>query len=805
MSKLIQARALLGIAGLLSSVSYVQIFAQQASPTTVDGAATGGGLEEIVVTARRRQENLQTVPIAVNALTGEAIAARHIEDITDLSKAVPAITTTQTTRDEEGLSIRGLSNAGAAAQGQEFSVASYFAEVPFPVGDGGGPGRFFDLDNIQVLKGPQGTLFGRNSTGGAVLYEPQRPVDRYEGYFAAQLGNYDDREFDGALNVPLVEDKLLFRVAFKEATRDGFTKNIVTGQDLDNRDYWAGRASLLFRPTDDLENYLVYDSLYSHTNGSSEIIQGFNPDFVLKQNIFAGTVAASLFPALPLTLGGNGPSVVLLKTDPIAAITQGLAAGRISFYPTSELAALVAQQAALGPRAVASNVSSLDKTISSGFSDIAKWEIADELTLKNILGYREYKQLIRDDNDGTILPILGYVTPGGYNAQTRQYSDELQLQGKSFGGRLDWTVGGLLLFGHSGEFVPHVTQEFSVDYLDSNDPLERSKALYAQGTYDLSDLLDGLRFTAGYRYTWDYREFGGIGFTSSGGCTFLGATPPVCLSSQSANFQAGAWTVGFDYRITPESFAYVTARRGYRSGGVDGQASSAALSVYHPEFLTDVEIGLKSDWTILGMKARTNVDAFHGDYSNAQVNEIVVVNGTTFNDIVNAASATMEGLEFDGTLVPVKGVELTGAWAHTEASYDQFLDVGTGLQDKGERFPNTPQNKFSLTGRYYLPVDQQLGDVSFAATWSYSSHQVSVSTPDPFSTQGSYSLFDLRLDWSNVAGWPVDASLFATNVTDAVYKIGGFPVYNDVGFSSAIYGEPRMFGIRLKYRFGDVD
>lgn len=765
-------------------------------------AENAGELQEVVVTARRRAENLQTVPVAVNALTGATIAAHHIEDATDLSKLVPAITTTQTTRDEEGVTIRGLSNAGAAAQGQEVSVATYFAEVPLPVGDGGGPGRYYDLENIQVLKGPQGTLFGRNSTGGAILFEPQRPTDRYEGYFTAQFGNDNDREFEGAVNIPLVEDKLLLRIAGKEATRDGFTKNITTGQDLDNRDYWSGRASLLFRPSDNFENYLVVESTYSHDNGSSEVIQGFNPDFALKQNIFAGTAAAKLFPALPLTLGGNGPSVVLLKTNPGLAISQGLAAGRISYYPTAQLNALVAQQQALGPRAVASNVSGIDKTISEGVTDIAKWELTDSLTLKNILGYRLYKQLIRGDNDGTDLPILGYVTPNGDTTVTRQYSEELQFQGKAFDDKLNWTAGAFLLLGHAGEFVPHITQEFGQNFLDSNDPLERSRAIYAQGTYDLSRLVEGLRFTAGYRYTWDYRNFAGIGFTSGGGCTFLGATLPKCQSSQGANFAAGAWTVGLDYTISPNAFAYVTGRRGYRSGGVDNQASSADLSVFRPEFLTDVEIGLKADWTIMGMKARTNVDAFHGDYTNAQVNEIVVVNGTTFNDIVNAASATTQGVEFEGTLIPLAGLELTGAWAYTNAGYDEFLDVATGQMDKGQRFPHTPQNKFSLTSRYYLPVPEELGDVSFAVTWAYSSHQVSISTPDPFANQGSYSVFDMRLDWTGIKGLPIDASLFATNVTDAVYKIGGFPVYNAVGFSSAVYGEPRMFGLRLKYRFG---
>ncbi|MDB5396374.1 MAG: putative TonB-dependent receptor [Rhodospirillales bacterium] len=232
-----------------------------------------------MVTARRKDEKLQSVPIAITAFSADQVQQRSINNIESLGSAVPSLTSYQESRDEEGIIMRGQSGTGVSAQGQEPAITTYFAQVPFPTGDGVGPGRYFDLDSVQVLKGPQGTLFGRNSTGGAILFEPKRPTNNFEGYGQIQIGNYSDREFEGAINVPIVSDKLLVRIAGTFAERDGFTYNAATKQDLDNRDYWSGRAGVTFRPTDDIENYLVYDSFYLHTNGTSQIIRALNPGF----------------------------------------------------------------------------------------------------------------------------------------------------------------------------------------------------------------------------------------------------------------------------------------------------------------------------------------------------------------------------------------------------------------------------------------------------------------------------------------------------------------------------------------------
>src|SRR6185437_13510493 len=183
----------------------------------------------------------------------------------------PSLISSQQSRDEQVFYLRGQRPNGA--QGGSPGVITYFADVPFFAS---GPGIYFDLDNLQVLRGPQGTLFGRNTTGGAVLFDPKRPTNSFEGYAQLTLGSYNWHEFEGALNVPIIADKLLLRVAGDYDERDGFTHDVTTGQYLDNRNYWSGRVGLTWRPTDDFENYLVYDTLYSHTNGTGIVLEAVN-------------------------------------------------------------------------------------------------------------------------------------------------------------------------------------------------------------------------------------------------------------------------------------------------------------------------------------------------------------------------------------------------------------------------------------------------------------------------------------------------------------------------------------------------
>lgn len=794
--------ALLGSAATMVCALATPLHAQQ-------GGAASPGLStdrivEIIVTARRREESLQTVPVAIQAFDGAVLEQARVANATDLSKLVPALTSAQSSRDEENYVIRGQSGSGASISGQQVTVPAYLSQVPLPIGDGGGPGRYFDLQNVQVLKGPQGTLFGRNSTGGAILFEPRLPGNALGGYIEAQAGNYRDRGLEGALNVPITQ-ALKVRVAGKFEDRKGFTPNITTGQDQDNRHFYATRASVLWQPATFFENSFVGDYLRSTTNGSSNHLTAVDPQATIPR-LLAGAVQAQL-----------------------------------------------ARQTALGPYVAISSVPGRDAIRSWGFSNITTIRPLDGLTIKNILGLRRVKQLNRFDYDGTPLSLLDFDTcatpaachpadPGEpWTLNVRQWSEEFQVQGKALNDRLLYTVG---LFG-SNTSTPaanysHQTSVFG-STTDANQYVrDRSRAVYAQVSYDLSALLKGLTLTGGYRRTHDKRALTLIQ-VASGRCT-TGATgtvvanpanAPQCAASFASSFNTDSYTLGLDWKITDRVLVYVTNRRGYRAGGINPLAApvllanppipnAQALFTYAPEFLKDVEGGLKADWDLGGeWRLRTNIAGYIDKLSGAQLNQTFSVGTQTVSALVNAASATIKGVEAEAILRPNRRLSLNAAYAYTSAKYGAFLDynrrdpvTNAPGEFTGRIFPFTPRHKLNLGGTYTLPMGDDLGTLSFTGNFAYKSsiilglvpflNRPGANVPDGESVQKPTRTVDANIGWKRVLGTTIDADLFVTNLFDVTYKLGGASLINSgLGINQRIYNEPRMYGLQIRYRFGE--
>ncbi len=880
--------------------------------------ATGGDeLQEIVVTARRREENIQKVPISISAVSGESLADHHITDATDLSKIIPSLVTAQTSRDEEGYTLRGSTNNGVTNNGSQYSVQPYINDVPYPEGDGAGPGRYFDIQTVEVDKGPQGTLFGRNATGGAVRVITNKPTNDFEGNLSFQYGSFNDEDVQGMINLPIIKDKVLLRIAGERETRDGFTKNLgdpgqffgqpgktlgSPGHDFDNRDYWSERVSLTVRPNEDFENITVFDSYYSDNNGPSEIIQGYNPGHVLSPltfgnttygfvhfnlvfaspistNVFgnanqsavaaAGTVVLSILENChntpncgPQNNYNNNPTLAAIAKYGIGIYPLSLAstqpnnpifaaAGLTSHAQLGVLDALALSKAA-GPRAQYSGVNPIDKNWSMGVSNTSTWDVNDDLTIKNIFGYRQLQNLTRLDQGGDILPVLSNYTLTGPTVDYSQYTEEFQLQGKALHEKLNWIAGAFGLFGHRNGFQETQFGELQAlngeaNTVDSaggvnqvNIPDNYSEALFGQGTYDLAGLsswLDGFKFTGGYRWTWDRRRVVTSQVNPSSatcGDPTFGVNTDVCPATIEVDSQAPSWEADVDYQVTDSSLVYVKGRRGYRAGGANplGHGANACPNTqygvecgggaifsypdfftFKPEIVKDVEVGAKADWNLLGMKGRTNVALYHDDIQNKQANESfqeinpnpAANSGYTVDAIVNAASATDEGIEFDTTIIPTSGLNVTLSWAYNKAAYNNFIFVGgpngtTTIAQ--EPYPFTPLNSFVVDARYHLPLPDTYGDFSVAANDSYRTHQSLSVSPDPFGTQLAYNLVDLHMDWSDVMNRPIDASFSVSNLTDTLYKIGGYPVYDTLGMTSLFYGEPRTFSFRVKWHWG---
>ena len=753
-------RGLFVVLGLLSGLAMgaPAVAADASAGTTAD---QNPALEEVVVTARRREENVQTVPIAIDVVTPQLLQQNNIQTIGDLQYLVPSMSASNfATRDAVNVSIRGQGTNGPSG---EPGVVVYINEVPVPVdreGDlAGGPGLMFDLENVQVLKGPQGTLFGQNSVGGALLMQTARPTKEFGGNIQASYGNYDDRELDGAINIPL-SDTLLTRIAFTGQLRDGFTHLLSdpshpNGTDADNRDDFGLRGTVTYRPNETFQN----DTIVTFTQFES-----------------------------------HGSPLLLTNVNTSATGCSGAPCPAPTFFPT--LAPSLAQQQALGIRTVipvSSNEASSGSNLS--INNITRIALSDALTFRNIFGFEDYYQVLALDIDGTSLPILDF--PDLPRDDTyHQFTDEAQLLGKTMAGRLEWIVGAFFLDNQAPKFNVEDNIEFGAPADSGTKPRTRSEALFAQGTYDLSEVVKKLKFTAGLRYSWD--DLSALGGPAPPGD--LQPTGPFQYSD--AKSSALTWTGGLEYQATAETLLYLTSRRGFRPGGANGFSASGLLeNNYGPEYVNDLELGLKSDWSLGGVPVRTNIDLYGQTYDDIQVQQIVFAsNGSNFAALTeNAATARQWGAEFEVHAQLTDDLQVGGTFDYLSFKYTKFAaGVDAATLTEGQ-YGNRPPRKYGVNARYHLPFDGAIGALSVRANWNWQADSVAVPSGTVIP---AFGLLNLSADWDGIHGTGFDVSLFATNVLNKDYSVGGFNELSSLGFAIQRFGEPRMYGVRLRYWFG---
>lgn len=754
--------------------------AQTADRTGVEEATQNDGLGAIVVTARRREESLQEVPIAVTAFTTEQLTQKAITDRTSLADNTPSLFTISGgyPREFAYFALRGQGPAFGSTPG----VVNYFAEVPNAVNIDGRVGSYYDMANIQVLAGPQGTLFGKNATGGNILFEPVKPKDEFEGYVRAQYGNYNDRRIEGALNTPIVPDTILLRIAGEVGRRDGYTKDVgpfFAGKDYDNLAYESFRAALTVRPAAGVELYTLARYYNSHTNGGGTVLGAFNPA--------AGVDAGPPYGFLPV----------------------------LAFYPG--MATAVAEQNARGPRQVGYDIDQFSDTRYWQVLNHATIELTDEIKLRNIVSYSKLWTKYGYDYDATASPISGQTSqvnpanPGLFSGgrvptvAPTFFTEELQLQGTAFDKALTFSVGGFLdrlgwdgpagigeyTFFPFGTLLPTATASF----VQKN----HSEAVFGQATLDLGRLspsLEGLSLTGGLRYTWEH--------------SFVSQTifaPPAVEGTSDDRYPS--YTATIDYDVSPDVHIYVTARDAYKSGGVNGPVPTGSqFRTYPPERLSDVEIGLKSQFNIGAVKGRINIAAYRGVYKDIQrttTENVATPAGTIpLNVTRSAAKGKIQGIEVNGAILPVPGLTLNGSYSYIDAKYTEVTDASAGAILAGSPFPYTPKHKFSVGATY----EQSLGTSGDLALGINYVHQTEVSTAQTnasfYRYLPAYGLLNASLDLRNVGGLPLDIGVFANNVTNATRPVGVLDQYvGSTGTVGLTYNEPRMYGVRIGYRFGN--
>jgi iron complex outermembrane receptor protein len=814
-------------------------FAQEAAPAA--RASADNGTPDIIVTARRIQERLQDVPISITVYNQQQIANKNIVNAQDLAAYTPSLSSNNNFGSENtAFAIRGF----VQDTGTQPSVGVYFADVVaprgasnnIPIGDGAGPGAFFDLQNVQVLKGPQGTLFGRNTTGGAILLVPQKPTNKLEGYVEGSYGNYDMKRIQGVLNVPL-SDIARFRIGVDHLSRDGISKNDspVGPKTFDDVDYTAIRASLVVDLTPNLENYTIASYTHSSTNGTAAKLVGCNP--------------ASF-------LGG--------------------------VFACPEIAAEAAKGAGFY---------TVQNTLGNTYTHLDTWQIintttwhaSDSITLKNIASYAQLKENTLNtlfgvafdsaNANGILPPAFRFIpsvpidfaltnpAPGADTANQSTFTEELQLQGNSLGGKLTWQAGGYLEvsdpLGLTGSMSPlflncspanidklnctDVTAPFinlgAVNYTVGNEWF-RNVGAYAQGTYAITD---NLKLTGGIRYTWDHVRADGRLITykfpqpgvAVGACSLaLDSTPyPACAVDYKEKSNAPTWLIDLDYKPSGDILLYAKYARGYRAGGITPQ-TPAKYATFRPEKVDSYEGGIKTEFHG-ALHGTFNVAGFYNNFSNQQLQLSLLANNaipgnsvTPASGIINAGKSRIWGAEVETSITPFHGFQIDGSYSYLNAKIVSISEATNEPTDvyvaavplkKGDPLAQTPHNKFSITGTYTLPLDESIGRISVSANLTHTDKQVSCYSCALYPTVPSIyalrylqatNLVNLNLNWNGVFGSRFDLAFFATNVTGKKYyayipDLPGDPnSASALGFATAQLGQPRMYGARLRYSFG---
>jgi iron complex outermembrane receptor protein len=774
-----------------------------------ESSSSGGVLQEVTVTARRVTENIEKVPVAVAALSSQALTEQNITTEQDLQAAVPGLTVRNVTSTSQlNFAMRG--QADDAFSYTSPTVLAYVDE--FQVG-GTVATTLYDMQSVQVLKGPQGTLFGRNSTGGAVLYTTTQPGNVLEGYVNGIVGNYDDKKAEAAITLPMA-DWASFRLAGEIENRNGYEPNMyLTGLNIDNGSVENRniRGTLRLGPENGAFQNIT-TAQYGSQGGYSGALKITNAYVNCPTTPPAPSCAGSeLYPAGVPTLGYN--PALLAQYNGILNF--------INYQATQPFWNVYNDQ-----------TSALSATLLTGINKTT-YAINDNLTLKNIVGYNRVNSQQQNDVVGSpfaLLPIS--PTPGptseGYGFATEQYSDELQLIGTAFAKRLNYILGLYFLRDNEGQDIPlnegcgsiafqpptaanpyacAVPGGFRYNF--END--EKSRAVFGQATYEI---LDGLRLTGGYRETWENVDFSYVHGAAPQDSHYLAGIPEPSLSDNHPS-----WTLGIDYQLTPETMIYLTQRGSFRVGGFNGTSdiptpAGPAIDSFKPELARDVELGVKFSGHLFDLPARINANVYEERVTDAQR---VVYFGIS-SQTTNAAETKTDGFEFQASLDLTTWLQAGVNYAYTDARYTDgrapFTTINvitnqitTGIITLGP-YGDTPKQAGSLFLRVSEPLPNNLGqvvvrgDAYFQTYFYYTNLAASQPIPlDPDTRIGGYSLFNARLEWNDIAGSKVHMAAFGQNLANKQYETGGLGLGAVVGTDAVILGLPRMYGLEVGVRF----
>jgi iron complex outermembrane receptor protein len=767
----------------------------------------GQGLEEIIVTARKTSESAQRVPIAIAVLTPEALAQANIQDAVDIHMITPGLFSEQGQLDSSSIyfNIRGQQ----AASGFTESSVGVYVDGVYRQSQYGLNGPLFDLERVEVLKGPQGTLYGKNTSGGVVNFISKKPdLDNFGGYVTASGGAYASTEADargnpagrmeGALNAPIIDGKLALRISSSYRRSDGYGTD-GNGRNLNTQNDPYVRAQLLFKPDDNWQYLLSADWGKYDSSGMIRRVSEVHPGALA----LAVGVNAGLFGLADLPSAANPAGTPAFRTGlpgAIGILSKDLTDGQ--FYHsngTSELGSWL-------------NNSGASFTVDGDLGDVAH--------LKSISAYRYLNNRQEIDSDGTKYNqfLASFANDSNF------WSQEFNISGKLFDGKFDWLTGSFwsnydsLNGGVPGLGIQALTALTGSSILYDSEEVSRSLGFFVHGVYHVTDALS---LTGGVRWSDDSRHvipmdksynangsvlLGCLPVTGAGGVLLTGATlANGCTNATQYLSDSGiSYEAAVNYQFTPGLMAYATTRRGFRSGDIN---TNGGYAPYQPEIVTDYEIGLKS--TFFDRTLLFNFAGYLTDYDNIQKSQTVIsIAGNAIGTAVqNAAKAQIYGVELETRYRPLKSLELSANYTYTDPKYIKWLEPtatpGVFIDHSHDEW-EIPLQMFNVSATY--TADLSSGDHlvlhggMYHQSLLYFGEALQLLPSETILRQSAYALFDARISYE-FTSTNTSVAFFGRNLTDKKYYIGAAAL-RPVGISELISGEPRFLGIEVTKRFG---
>ena len=750
-----------------------------AAPDALAAEANAVELETLVVTATKRAENIQDVPMSVSAVSGDYLEKAGVANATDLARFIPSVAITQSNNNRNTtIFVRGIGTSGTNP-GIESSVGIFIDGV-YILASGPLQSNLQDVSTVEVLRGPQGTLYGRNTPVGAINITTRAPTQAFEGMVALRSGDYDDRQISGYVGGGL-SDTLAGRLSFWLADRDGYETNLYTGKDVNGVNQYGVRGRLKWTPSDRLTGNFIGYFTRMHSNCCT---------------------ADQLAP-----------------TSPTGIATPGfLAAAAATGHPFRNFTE--------GDHVVDDNFESLDLTEVYGASATFDYDLAGH-TLTSITAFNGYTDDIRQ-LAADMLPQA--TATGAQYLRAEGWSEELRIASPA-DQKLTY-LGGIYLFAESMTYTTLTTLDVNANRVmapnrtfipgDSGffyyTQKTRSAAAFGQATYNVTDQL---RFTGGLRYSSDEKHsYIDAVSNPTASAAARAVFPTNHLGKLHRKENKLTWSASVQYDITPDIMAYAIAATGYKTGGYNARAAAVGIPIeFNAENSKTYEAGIKSVW--LENRLVLNADIYKMTLSAFQDSILNPLTGTGFI-VANAGDREVKGLEADAQFHPIQPLTIKGTAAYMDA---EFTDYSAGQCYNGKVANGTkpgtcnyngltpaqsPKWAWSLAAQWQAPLlDTGLewfanGDVSYTGT------KFLEPTLDPRSIQPSVTLYGARIGISSpTRNWRI--SLYGKNLSNESYYAqkttqplnafisggGTAPAGGFVGW----YAPPRTVGVEASLKF----